>query len=512
VAWNSEPDAVCSTSHVFSANDRAAPSFNTGKELPGAAPASSLAARAYSLLFVVSICLFIAARLWRLTTYSLRADEIFSLKAARHGWHGLMSVVIADIVHPPVFYVLLKCWMALGGQSEFWLRLLPVLAAVASTVPFTLLCRELGLARSETSVALLLIAANSYLIYYSQELRMYSLLLLVSLGSLWLFAKFLRSASHRRSLLAALFAVNLLLVYTQYYGWLVVLVELLIVFASRSRERWRFLASVAALAVCFAPWACLVGRVAVQRGGLESNIGSFPRPSFVHDVAGFYQTLSGDYSAGGATFLGLILCGFPIVLWLLSSVRGSEREQNAGSRTVILWRLSAFAFLPVLLSYGFSHLLPQSVWGTRFLIIAAVPYLLLVSVAAFQIPFMPLRAFAVSLIIAWALLSCVQDLRDTGKNAWQPLVYEMRMAESAAQGPVMIYTFDSSDETIQFYLEEAHDNRFRTSRISSVAQLQGGHFWVALRTSPNELTKAGFVVGPGLRDGFGVTLLPAWRK
>jgi uncharacterized membrane protein len=462
---------------------------------------------ANSVLYALLIALFTAIRLWRLTTFSLRADEIFSLKAARHSWGGLFSVVIADVVHPPIFYVLLKSWIFLGGQSELWLRLFPVLTAIASIVPFTLLCRELHLSRMETNFALLLVSVNGYLIYYSQELRMYSLLLFLSLTSLLLFVRFLRAAP--AGFPVPLFLVNLCLVYTQYYGWIVVFAELVILLVSRHQGLRNFSLSVLAAIVCFSPWAFLVGRVAVQRGGLESNIGSFPRPGFVQDVIGFYGTLSGDgdFSSGWKSIFGLLLCLVPILFLAISTGRNSEGEPYSISSPAILWTISTFAFLPVLISFGFSQFLPQSVWGNRFLIIVAVPYLILVTAAVFRIRMAPLKATAAILIAVWAVFSSVRDLGDTGKNAFKPLVYQMTHTEHASSGPVMIYTLDSSDETIQFYLDEAHDDRFRTKRVSSIDQMLAKHFWVVLRSSPDVLVKGGFIVGPEFRDGFGATLL-----
>src|SRR5690242_2837184 len=135
----------------------------------------SSAARA---VFFAILALFIVARLWRLTAYSVRADEIFSIHAAEQNWLDLIRYVIRDIVHPPLFYILLRIWLLVGGESEGWLRLFPVLTAIAAVCPFFLLCREPKLEPLETNVAFFLFAVNGYLIYFAQELRMYSLLLL----------------------------------------------------------------------------------------------------------------------------------------------------------------------------------------------------------------------------------------------------------------------------------------------------------------------------------------------
>src|SRR5262245_28375550 len=128
----------------------------------------------YRLALIVLIILYIAVRLWRLTDSCLWFDEIFSVHAAEHSWPGLFSFVVQDLVHPPLFYVLLKIWIAVGGETLLWLRILPAFIAFVSIIPFLLICRELELRGSATLLAFLLFAVNGSLIKYSQEVRMYS--------------------------------------------------------------------------------------------------------------------------------------------------------------------------------------------------------------------------------------------------------------------------------------------------------------------------------------------------
>ncbi|MDQ3665242.1 MAG: hypothetical protein M3410_01370 [Acidobacteriota bacterium] len=92
---------------------------------------------------------FIGIRLWGLTASCLWFDEVFSVHAARKEWTRLPGFVAADIIHPPLFYVLLKVWISIGGESLFWLRLFPVLTSIAVIIPFYMFCRELRLRSAE---------------------------------------------------------------------------------------------------------------------------------------------------------------------------------------------------------------------------------------------------------------------------------------------------------------------------------------------------------------------------
>ena len=226
-------------------------------------------------VFALACGLYVAARLWQLTGYSLLPVEIFSVRAIRHNWTDMIAFLAKDIVHPPLFYVLLKLWMGIGGESLLWLKLFPALISFAMIVPFFLLCRELKLRAAEINLALLLMAINGYLVYYAQEVRMYSLLLFLTICSLWLFARFFNSADRAKYHLVALFAVNLLLVYTQYYGWLVVGLEGLFVLMWRRHKLLSFALSVAGLILCFIPWIYIVvqtARTQLRERGLADNL------------------------------------------------------------------------------------------------------------------------------------------------------------------------------------------------------------------------------------------------
>ena len=145
----------------------------------------------------------------------------------------------------------------MGGESLLWLRLLPALVSIAAIIPFLLLCRELKLKQSEWNLALLLLAVNGYLIKYAQELRMYSLLMFLSLCSLWLFVRFFKAEHASRKQLGCLFLINLLLVYSHYAGWIVVMVQCLALVIWQRRKAKAFLIAFALLLLAYAPWAFL---------------------------------------------------------------------------------------------------------------------------------------------------------------------------------------------------------------------------------------------------------------
>ncbi len=164
------------------------------------------------------IALYVAVRMWHLTDSCLWFDEIFSIHAAKHSWDGLLQFVALDLIHPPLFYVFLKLWIGIGGERFLWLRLFPVVFSVLSIFPLISLLRELKQNTRVQLICLFLLTFNGTLLKYSQELRMYSLMMCFALFSMWFFARYFFKGKS----FIPLVIVNILLVYTHYYGWLVV--------------------------------------------------------------------------------------------------------------------------------------------------------------------------------------------------------------------------------------------------------------------------------------------------
>ena len=407
-------------------------------------PPHRLSTRSRSFaLFIPLACaalLWCAMRLWRLTDSCLWFDEIFSLHAARHPWSEILHFVAADIIHPPLFYLLLKVWATLGGESLLWLRLFPALVAIASLLPFLLLMRELRLSFGEAALVVLLGALNGFLIKYAQEVRMYSLLLFFTLTSLWLFVRYFdaRRRAERRTLWA-LFAVNLLLVYTHYFGWLVVVTQclFLLLFGRKGAGRKRsFALSALALLVCFMPWVWMVVGAASATKGLAQNIGWMTRPT-TRSLAQFFVTLNELFyyqqSSAEPLFFRLsaplyaLVFGLPILLLVFGRMRrknsagqlnGGDAGQSNGDN-VWLWWLGLFCLLPLILAFLASYLLPYSVWGTRHLIIVSAPYLLLAGIALMRLRPLWLKVSLVGLLACWALLAAtVVALRPAPAYIW----------------------------------------------------------------------------------------------
>lgn len=488
------------------------------------APADAHRQPATRLVLPALVLLYTAARLWRLTQFNLGRDEIFSLETARLGWRAMLAAVVNDVVHPPLFYLLLKIWISLGDESLRWLKLFPTLTAIAAVVPLLLLCRELRLRAATRDLALLLVAVNGYLVAYAHELRMYSLLLFFSLCALWLFVRFWHAARPTKLALLALFSAHLLLVYTQYYGWLLVGVELLCVLRWRRNHARTFAALVALLALAAAPWAYLVlHALSTRTVDLGTQLGWHYRPDAT-SLAAYYALLNGPYSFAHSTTIGLLVFGLIIIAarWLM------QRSPDAAhTRRVFDWLL-ALAALPCAFAFVVSRVFPQSIWHTRYLIISAVPYLLLVALALTNLRPRPLRLALTLFVGAWAALSGFTEMRRTDTHiAWDVLAHELSATETTHQSRVNVYMLDDLPRyPMSFYLNGAHDARFAFVRVNAadLTALADAHCWLAYDEGawprgqpalPELLQARGYQTGASLTSGprgHRYILFPVWRR
>ncbi len=225
--------------------------------------------RSTSLLFLALILLLAAAlRFYRLDAQSFWNDEGNSARIAERPLDKIVEGAAGDI-HPPGYYLLLAAWRATTGQSEFTLRSFSAFTgvltvALACTTGTRLFNRRVG------NVAALLAACVPFQVYYGQEARMYALLGLLNVGSVWLTIELfplLRTSitGTRRGwrtsiIVAGYILVNVMGLYTHYSFPLILLAEALIflLWLVRQRKKWRVLLTWAGLqlitVILFLPW------------------------------------------------------------------------------------------------------------------------------------------------------------------------------------------------------------------------------------------------------------------
>ena len=222
--------------------------------------------------------------LWRLDTSDLTFDEAGTYFVAYRPPLEILSYLRGAVrEHPPVYYLLIRGWMALAGTSEFSLRLFSVGTGVLGLVLTGRLAR-LVLGRFGDVGAFLAVAFLAVMpgmAYYARVARMYSLGVVWTALSAGLFLRdWLSSGAWpRRTALASLVAVHMLALFTHYYLLFPILVQPVVLLLLR---RWKpFLAWCGAHglpALAGLLWLQMAPGLQMTAGGLFYGL-SLPAPS-----------------------------------------------------------------------------------------------------------------------------------------------------------------------------------------------------------------------------------------
>ncbi|WP_213152933.1 glycosyltransferase family 39 protein [Pseudomonas carnis] len=328
------------------------------------------------LWWVPILALAMALRFYHLTSAAIWGDEGSSLLLSEYALADLWFHAAHD-VHPPLYFLLLRGWIEVFGDSIGSIRSLSAIPGVAVVGLGIWLTRQLSTRRAAVLAGILLVLLPTA-VRYSQEVRMYSLLGVWLLGATLALVYWVRQPERARYL-----AVYVLLMsagfYTHYFTALCVLVHWaylgLQAPAQRLITRPAWWVANVAIVLLYLPWLPnlldLVQHVEQLKVGgdigWEEPVNLLSLPSMV------WQFLLQDDG------LGL----WPPLFWLLplllAVVVVSTAWRNNAARLPAL-----FCLLPLLLVYGVSFISP--VFIERYLTVYALGLPIVLALAIDRLP------------------------------------------------------------------------------------------------------------------------------
>lgn len=295
---------------------------------------------------------------------SLWRDEVDAIRFSSWPIDDLLAGLFSAGHNGPLFFVLLHFWRTLTGDSEFALRYpSAVLGTVA--VPLGLvLTRQLGFSRRAGVLLSLLLATSPYLVWYGQEAKMYTLLLVLVTVAFIAYLKALAGAGTRWWVLFVV--ATSLSFYTHILSPLMLAVYGLVALLQHHhlRRRWRgWLISMACLTVPYVPLALWQFPLLLQ--GFNSGHPFYSLSEEIH-------LLLKLYSSGLIRFARLI----PLILFLFLFLSGLFLAKN-GRRRFSRYILAGWVLLPPLVVYLIS--LRVHVFEDRYLIYITPAFYLLIA-------------------------------------------------------------------------------------------------------------------------------------
>jgi mannosyltransferase len=401
------------------------------------------AVRSRSRVFWIVAGLTVLAAALRFATLGVQSyhhDEIVTASRVLRGsfWHAMDAVGFSESA-PPLYYALAWLWTQVTGTGEVGLRSVSALAGVATVPVAFMLGAQLRGPRTGI-VAAALVAVNPMLVWYSQEARVYAVLILLTALSLLYFLRALEEG-RRRDFVAWGIASALALA-THYFAAFLLAAEALWLL-----RRW--------------------GKQAVPGLSILTAVGLLLAPLVIHQASFGHAEWIGNYGLGhrlwetGFTFmvgetgdiianperplLGVVPCLLAVAALALVLLRGERRERRCAGIAVALAGVTVAVPLAIgLLEPSKDYVL------ARNLIPALVPLLVAVAVG-----FTLRRARRSGTILAAALVAY-----SLGFSVWASLSPALQRPDwdpvSSALGesttPRAIVTWTLGAASLRYYL------------------------------------------------------------
>jgi hypothetical protein len=185
-------------------------------------------------IFPVILLLGITLRVADLDGRCFWVDEIESYEWGKMGLVSMVSFLIEHSPHLPLYPVVLHFWLKLGDSDSF-ARLLSLLFGVLSIYfAYKLISRICS--KDVALVAAFFLAISPLHIMFSRIVREYALLSLLSAASIYYWLKCLQAEKNNSINWLKYGVVSLLLVYTHYYGWFIIIFQIIYLLCNREKH------------------------------------------------------------------------------------------------------------------------------------------------------------------------------------------------------------------------------------------------------------------------------------
>jgi len=313
-------------------------------------------------------------RLDHLTSRGLWLDEALGVKIASLPTLSDMLRAVAQEIHPPLFYILLRPWIAAFGDTDFSVRFFIALWGCLGIYGVYVLCRfGLNWSLRTSNLAALLSAILPLHAYYSQEVRPYALIFAFSCFSLSFLFRAHRDQSLPLSILYGVFQA--LVLYLHHTAILFCVTVNVLYFGSlflyrdiTGRRLRNFFLANGISCVLYLPWLPLF----IQQLKSPTIFSGFrywvPQPSpkdLIEGLAKIMGIWEWHLPVHIPGFVS-ILAAVPILCLLFCGFLTLARKHQSGA-FVLAFVVPAYP----LLIYGLSHWL-FPVWLLRILVPAAI--------------------------------------------------------------------------------------------------------------------------------------------
>lgn len=373
-------------------------------------------------------------RFYLLGHKSIWLDEAFSIALSGRELDELLRLTVRADTHPPLYYIFLKAWMALG-TSESLVRTLSALFSTAAIPVMYLVGQALYRERQAGILAATILAFSPFQIWFAQEARMYAMLTFFVLSSAAFFVRALRE--NRRGDWAGYALCTTLALYTDNGAiWYVVGVGSFFLLSRRFRARLKpWLLSHALVVLLYGPWLPFLLRQTQQ---VTESFWLAP-PSFQTVLDAFL-----DFNSFNFPWMALsVLYMTTLFVWAYLVPNGGWQR-----RLATMW-----LFVPLIVSLLLS--LRQPIFLSRNLIVASLGYYLLVVDTIRKFDSKRATAALLAPLLLMNLVSIGVNAWVEEKEDWRAMAAQVAEAAARRDGEGLILFVPSYAELpFAYYFEQ----------------------------------------------------------
>lgn len=400
--------------------------------------------------YIILIILFIASllRFYHIDYQSVWLDEICSINEANPNikWSDLEATILVTDPHPQLYFIFLKIMFLLFGYTTFVARVFSAIVGVVGVYAMYLLGREIR-NKKLGIIAAFLAAINYFHIYYSQEVRMYGLLFLLTVLSFYRLVIFLKSTTYKN---AAWYGVYTgLMIFTQFFGLFVLASQLFILFIfllrldQKDKRQFIFKSFVsgAIIIIIFAPAINIFIETTKKKYAVF-------KPTSIDSIKQIFKDFA--YNSDLLILISIVLMAVYFILGIKNKWF-KNKEVSLMVFVLLSWLLISL-ILPILRSYLVTPMITS-----RYFIVILPPILILIALGIASINRKAIQMAAVVLfgVVSFYVLTFHNDYYNKIAKTQFREISEYVIKENTQKDPVvsnlrwyLIYLFNKDESNI----------------------------------------------------------------
>ncbi|MFP4403836.1 MAG: glycosyltransferase family 39 protein [Candidatus Woesearchaeota archaeon] len=359
------------------------------------------------LFFLLIIGFFL--RLFKINEISYWVDEAISINQVMQPFLTNIFLVASD-VHPPLYNILLWFWTRLFGFNEISTKFMSLIFSVLSILLIYLIAKKL-FSKNVAIFSATLLTFSKINIYYAQETRMYSLLLFLSLLSMYYYISLFLTDNKRKQdkkffvgFSFKYIISSVLLIYTHIFSLFILFIQGLFIVLYHKKKLFCFFKNNFIIFLLYLPWIPVI----INQFLKVTDSYWLSKPNFLS----LYETIV-DFS--GSIFL-FYLFTFIISMFFFYSL--IKKYFNYKILFVFCWFI-----LPILILFLISVLF-KPFFLTRYILYCSLPYFILIAYSINKlVKFKIIKCLIIIIIIFFSILSIFEYYNNNSKEDWNEVVF-----------------------------------------------------------------------------------------